>query len=194
MLEYPTLGRTLAGLPAYILEKRIEVEKKDDRRKDSRLYYDTFLAENLLSKGEDKQAIALFNTIISKARPKYDDALKLNAILLKLTTLDDLSPEYRKLAKKAFTMSRASLTNNGLRLPVNISLEGKSVIEELDGSAFMVDNSLEQEFIVSYSQVDDLHSLRFSSRSKLIPSVTVQGGELTDVINKFTDEVFRQKV
>ncbi len=194
MLEYPTLGQTLAYLPTATLENRIALERKDDRRGNASLYYDIYLADSYLAHGQESKALKLYNAIIRQARDPYDAALKLHASLQLMKNLSIQSKQYTTLAQSVFMQNRAALFSYGLKLPVNLSKPSETSPTELSDTAFFVDNSSQHEFIVSLSKTTNEYSLLFSSRSSIVPSLTVKGENFTDVLNKFTLEVFRQKI
>ena len=194
MLEYPTLGEVLAFLPTVTLENRIALERAKDSRGDAALYYDILLADNYLQNGNTPGAKKLYQSIIRQAREPYDAALKLHASLQLMKTLSPSSEQYIALAKAVFVQNRSALFSYGLKLPVNLSQSPDRITAHFEDSAFFIDNSKQHEFIVSLSHAENEASLRFSSRSRIVPSLTVKGEKFSDVLNKFTREVFRDKV
>ncbi|MCB0353765.1 MAG: tetratricopeptide repeat protein [Bdellovibrionales bacterium] len=192
MLEYPALGTILKDIPLQILEERLHLEDKEDDRPEASLYYTAYLAEAYLYRGKAQKALELLDKVIRETRHPYDNALQLHALLLRLSLADPTSDLYRQLAYAAFQLSRAALPDYGLKLPVNLSSSGDIEASLFSESPFLIDNRSEVEFIISHSFVENLHSIRFTSRSGLISNITVQGADLDAVISQLADQVFHQ--
>ncbi|MDC0358767.1 hypothetical protein OAO01_08125 [Oligoflexia bacterium] len=194
VIEYQSFGSVLADFPVSVLHKRIEMEKERDKRIESWVYYNAYLAENYLVHGKKQKALEYINKAMQGTRNKYDDALMVHVLSLKLKLFEEDSLDYTKLATALFAQSPAALRNYGLRLPAFFDISEKDVVRELGKSAFTAVKQEKPEFVIDYAFEDGKHVLAFSSRSDLIRNVRVLGEDLQDVINQLNDEVFRVKL
>lgn len=190
MIEYPTFGDALSKLPRRLLAARIEKELATDTRDQAKLFYDSYIAQSLLESGYEKEATSMLNNIISKARSPFDNLLRAQASAALMKTLDPASEQYEKLAHEVFSLNRAFLLNHGLTLPVNVEDSSNRLMEALDGTGFLADNSIVRQFIVALESDSEGVTLWFSSRDPSIAGVKVKGSNLEDVISKFNDSVF----
>ncbi len=199
MIEYPTFGEALSLYPYSVLEKKIEEEKSQDKRPQAELYYRAYLAENLLERGSQSQAIELLDAVIAQARHTFDEALKLHVIMLRLSTLKPESQAYQGLALQAFLISPAAIRNYGQKLPVQFEVPSdvKGSLKDLP----FVENTLRSpSFILRHRASEDRVLLELASPSGLVPPITVQAEKLEDAFtrniigledNKLLDELFR---
>ncbi len=190
LLEYGTLGDILEGLPQSALERRIEQERAVDDRVQAKYYYDAYLAQNFLAHRDTSRAQALLNGVINLSRPDYDNLLRLQALLLNLQNVSIGTPEYTALANQAFALSRASLLNHGFALPVNYSSNDESALDQLRGGGFILDNSVNLEYSITYEKVGDEIELHFRSLIPGMVDIKVRGTELLEAANKLREEVF----
>jgi tetratricopeptide (TPR) repeat protein len=190
LLEYPTLGQTISAIPASVLETRLAAEKADDPRSEASLFYQTYLGENLINAGSAQDGIPLLNDVVNRSRAKFDALLRLRAVLVLLTHTDPGSEDYASLAEQAFTISRPSLRNTGLKLPVNFIEGDEEIIAALSDSAFILDNSRSLQYSVSYYRSPIEIELHFRATTPGLVDVKVRGSNLNEAVNKFTDEIF----
>ncbi len=191
MIEYSSFGEFLATFPRRLVERRIEIERKSDKRQAASNYYEAYLAESLIDSGFKKAGLVKIEEILGGLREGYDDGLKLHLYLLKLALYEEQDAQYTELALKVFALSRAALRNAGLRLPVNTSsnMPGK-VRNELSASAFYLSAESQLPFEIVFEKNSDEYLLKFVSRKANSGSITVKGSDLKDAVNKLTDEVF----
>jgi tetratricopeptide (TPR) repeat protein len=124
LLEYPTLGEVLRGLSARSLARRLTRERELDSRAPAKLFYELYEAESGLGIWPSSSSLARLDTVIERARPRYDELLRAHAILKRMQTLSPQSLRYQDLAYRIFFTSPAQLRNYGLPLPVRINREG----------------------------------------------------------------------
>lgn len=192
LIEYPTFGTVLAGIPSSTFEERLVREIEQDSRKDAQLYYQAYKGENLLQHGDPQNGIQLLNQVINGARPKYDSLLRLHAILVSLQKLTPGTDEYASLAQQAYAISRPSLRNEGYALPVNYAEGDKEILSALKKTGFILDNTRSLQYAVGYYRSQQGIELEFRSTAGGQVSVKVRGADLFEAINKFNEEVFTQ--
>lgn len=194
LLEYPTLGAVLNGIPTNVLMHRLSYEEGSDNRKEAALFYKAYLGENLLHNGDQTTGLKLLNEVINTSRQKFDNLLRLHTILNTMTVLDSASEDYATLAAQAFNLARASLRNAGLRLPVNYSEGDTEIFKRLRKSAFILDNSRSLQYSIEYDNWAGEITLKFRSSTPGMVDIQVRGNNLSDAINQLTEEVFTQDI
>ncbi|MCO6429461.1 MAG: hypothetical protein J5J00_01275 [Deltaproteobacteria bacterium] len=192
MIEYPTFGEVLADVPRRSLERRLSHETRADARKNAKIYYKAYLAENYMNNWRSSQALTLLNDVIDNCRPKYDDLLKTHALSLKATYYSLESNEYAEITRSIFALNRAKLRSRGLPLPVNYSKLSPEVISLLDGTSLYLDNRKKKFFAIEYEMIGDEHSLYFVSSADKVGNVRVKGANLRQVAEKFLDAIFTE--
>jgi tetratricopeptide (TPR) repeat protein len=192
LIEYPTFGTVLAGIPSSTLEDRLAREIAQDSRKDAQLYYQAYKGENLLQHGDRQNGTQLLNQVINGARPKYDSLLRLHAIIVSLQKLIPGTEEYVSLAQQAYAISRPSLRNAGYALPVNYAEGDKEILSALKKTGFILDNTRSLQYAVGYYRSQQGIELEFRSTAGGQVAVKVRGADLYEAINKFNEEVFTQ--
>lgn len=190
LIEYPTLGEVIRAIPASVLETRLASEKAEDTRAEANLFYQAYLGENLLNGGGAKEGMALLNDVVNRSRTKFDGLLRLHAVITILEHLEVGSDDYAALAEQAFALSRPSLRNAGLKLPVNFIEGDQEINDALSNSAFILDNSKSLQYSVSYYRSPIEIELHFRATTPGLVDVKVRGSNLKEAVNKFTDEIF----
>lgn len=190
LIEYGSFGETLAGYPTAALERRIAAEKAVDNRPEAAYFYDAYLAENYLEQGRKKEGLALLSNVINHARPTFDNLLRVHALLLNLHYVAPTSDEYIALANQVFALSRASLRNAGFKLPVNFDPGDARVLEALEQGAFILDNSRNLQYSISYRWLNEEIELQFLSSIPGMIDIKVRGGDLDEAVKKIQDEIF----
>jgi tetratricopeptide (TPR) repeat protein len=198
LLEYPTLGEVLRGLSPSALAARLDDEGREDSRAPAKLFYQAYLAESELSGSNKSSAIASLDTVIERARPRYDDLLKIHTTLVRMSTLDTNSPRYRELAYRVFYTAPAELQNYGHRLPIRIqtSSELRSLI--LSGP-FIEDLSSQSDnevCIVTSSRqaLGGSATLRFTCTHNSSKNRVVEDSDPHAVVNKLAEALFREDI
>ncbi len=179
MLEYPTFGEVLARLPSSALEARIQAEESRDARPVARNFYRLYRAEKAAFNGNEAEALSLLNHTLKTARPQFDDALALRAMVVKLTLLDSSSTEYVKLANSVFSLSRPALRNHGLQLPVRAAGLSDEVLGILERSPFLPHEAKAVQYVIQHSEKGEKHELSLipvAGRSSESKSSTGFGG------------------
>ncbi|MCI5065744.1 hypothetical protein MRY87_08475 [bacterium] len=191
MIEYATLGAVLRQVPQKTLMRRVALEDREDDRGPAHLFYESYRAERMLDSSQRREGIAKLQEIQQRLRLPADGALKVHVLLTLAKELREDSREYRQAATEAFLLNRASLPNYGIRLPVNISSSENVGKEDFALSPFLVTTAQERDFVVSHTEQDGLHQLRFRSRTGRAPIFTVKGDRFDEVLLQLVDEVFR---
>lgn len=197
LIEYPTFGEALAGLAKASLTRRIEQQRKDDPRGPAQTFYDLYLAESSLGLWDRSEGMALLDSVIDKARPKYDELLRTQAILTKMAQLDEDSPTYLDLAYRVFSKSPAELRNHGLRLPVQTDFSGasKALISSFHKGPFIETSSQKAPCKVrGTSDTDGKLRLTFSCNSNSAKNRSVDDGDPNIVVNKLSSGVFQEEI
>lgn len=198
LLEYPTLGEVLRGLSGSALSARLDDETRKDSRVPAKLFYQAYLAESRLSGWSTSEAISDLDTVIERARPRYDDLLKTHTTLLRMGTLDSSSSRYRELAYRIFYTSPAELRNYGYRLPVRIQASSK-VRDLILSGPFTEDRSAQNKddvcLITSQQEsVDGGATLRFTCPHNSSKNQRVEDSDPRAVMNKLTEALFREEI
>ncbi|RIL10401.1 MAG: hypothetical protein DCC75_04425 [Proteobacteria bacterium] len=194
LLEYPSLGFLLRDIPANLIEARIAKERDGDGRWEANLYYNAYLAENMLESGEIGKTDELLNQIIAQTRGQHDDALRMRALVLKLKILSPNSEDYATLAHEAFSLSRAALRNEGLALPVNWSGNSQALVDLLGDVNFRLNNELNLAYSIDAQFKDGEYVLEFIPAQTGTVKVRVSGADAVDAVNKFSTAVFSQEL
>jgi len=190
LVEYPTFGELLSGLPIETLEKRIAFERKSDSRVKAVPYYQAYLAESYFEHGYRSKALSTINELLGSVRPRYDDGLKLHALTLELKMLAPGSNVFNQIATQVFQLNRAELRNNALALPVNYTGDIPKAIDELNLAGFRLDNSMSLPFSIALSQVENTYLIEFGSTQSTVGVVKVRSESLFEAVNRLADEVF----
>jgi tetratricopeptide (TPR) repeat protein len=127
LLEYPTLGEVLRGLSSQSLTRRLAREREADSRAPAKLFYELYEAESSIgSIWPSASSLSMLDTVIERARPRYDELLRTHATLTRMHTLSKGSLRYQDLAYRVFFTSPAQMRNYGLPLPIRINHDGMS--------------------------------------------------------------------
>lgn len=137
MLDYPSLGEVLSSFPPGRLKQRIDSELTKDIRPPARLAYDLYYAESLVKHGQVNQGLELAQSIVDRARPRYDEAIALRARILITGNTPRYSAQYLEMSQKIFSMLRPSLRLNGLPLPVKIASSDQDILDLLSQVGFL---------------------------------------------------------
>lgn len=190
MLEYSYLGTTLSQIPTRTLEKRLAIEKAEDERGPAANFYEAYLAENMLERGDTQEGLDRLRAVKKRLRLPADAAIKMHVALTIARNIRESSAEYRDLVEEAFVLDRASIPNYGVKLPVNFSSTEGYVPKKLVSSPFRVEDSQQVEYLITHGTDGNVHSLRFSSRTGSASPFTVKGEKFGEVLQKLADEVF----
>jgi len=194
VLDYPTFGIALEGMPTALLEKRIAVEQQRDLRSAAIPYYRMYLAQSLINKGRSSEARELLQKVIADSREKFDAALKREAMLAEAILLSSDSERYAKLSEGIFFDSRAALRNAGLTLPVNYHIADSSIVSQLARTNLQPTAGSSLEYVVDYNREGTKHVFGFRSKQGLVPNVRVSGDDLVSVLHKFRAAVFSEQL
>jgi hypothetical protein len=197
LLEYPTLGEVLKGLRRISLTRRIEQQRKDDTRGPAQVFYDEYLAESSLGFWHRNEGVALLDTVIQRARPKYDELLRTQAMLNKMKVLDAESQAYQDLAYKVLLLGPAELRNHGLKLPVKVDVSGanKSLQSSFLKGPFLPSKNDSVPCVVrGTSDTDGKHRLVFSCTSAQTKNRVADDPDPNIVVNKLSNLVFQEEI
>lgn len=190
LIEYPSFGEVLAGLPSRLLKKKLDEELTADTRPEARAYYSAYLGENLLSHGSKVQGLRLLGEAMNSLRERYDDALMVEIMELKASTMDQESSDYAKLMERLFSLTHAAPRNYGLPLVVNFKGEGPGIEGALKSVGFIIDNSSKRMFAIESEYANNEYALHFSYKDSQAGTVRVKGKDIDEVVNQFADSVF----
>jgi hypothetical protein len=201
LLEYPTLGETLRGLSPVSLSRRLTKEGAADQRAPAKLFYQLYQVESELGWWNSATTLASLDSIMERARPRYDELLLTHATLLRMRTLNRTSQRYRDLAYRVFFTAPAELRNYGLPLPVILDLNSLSHSQrsKLRAGPFLevsAENS-DPTRVCSVSAVTtgiDTTTLRFTCPSQSAKNRTVEDSDPSQLVNKLSEALFRQEV
>lgn len=189
LIEYPTFGELLSRFPLRTAEQRLTLESELDPRVPAQAYYRAYLAESYLAHGETRKGIAFLDEVLKSVRPRYDNALKLHALMLQLSLLDPESDAYALLSSEIFILSRPALRNYGHRLPVRVIGAPPEVIETLAEYPFAVTGKA-TPYEITYSLEGREHQLYFSTNNGVIGGIRAKGEDLEGVISTLINAVF----
>lgn len=189
MIEYPTFGEVLAGLPLITLERRLKHEESNDGRTQARPYYNLYLARALLKNGEKEKPFDLISNVVKSARSPYDNFMLTQALCLRMHYLDEYSEDYAKISEKVFSLSRAQLFNNGVKLVVNVS--DPDLKKSLIGTGFLVNQKYNALHRISFEKSSEEIALTFEAEDGSEKLVKVTGGSIEKAINLLQTQVFQ---
>jgi Tfp pilus assembly protein PilF len=199
LLEYPTLGETLRGLSNASLARRLNKEATQDQRSPAKLFYQLYRAESELGWWNSQSTLAELDHVMDRARPRYDELVKIHATLLRMRTIARSSERYQQLAYRVFFTAPAELRNYGLALPVRIDAASvpsgvrRSILSGpfIETSTPSTDSS--NVCVITATQAKGL-ALRFTCPSQSAKNRTVEDSDPRQVVNKLSEAVFRQDV
>lgn len=176
MIEYPTLGRVLAGLPSRSLEARIKRLKESDKRPDAANYYDLYLGQNFLANGRTDEAIDILRRIVADLRPidrlaRAEAQIQLiKALQSKDSWWSSLSSteaeELARLKQQLFELNAPALRTADLTLPVVLNIESS------DSAGKKLANNIARELAVRFEPAESSEA----KNAKNILKITVSAG------------------
>jgi hypothetical protein len=192
MIEYPTLGQSLAGFPTISLERRVNRMIDKDARTNAHAYYRLYLAINYLEHSEPEAAMKLIDLAEPTYRD-YDRLIRAETTAGKIVALQEqlsffgsnkeIKTKIAKLETELFSLAPSFVRARNFSLPVAVALNAKSEKSEL-----------------SREVLDDLLSVRFYQPSadmlqpKYLLSISSSGAnnqeEITvNLVDKSSNEV-----
>ena len=197
LLEYPTLGEALSGLAKSSLSRRIEQQRRDDPRGTAQTFYDLYLAESSLGFWDKDEGLKLLDSVIERARPKYDELLRTQAMLTKMAQYDPQSQTYLDLAYRVFSKGAPELRTHGLPLPVTTDFSGasKALVSSFSKGPFIETSSPNTPCKVrGTSDTDGKHRLTFSCTTNTTKNRSVDDSDPNVVVNKLSNGVFQEEI
>jgi tetratricopeptide (TPR) repeat protein len=198
LLEYPTLGEVLADYSAGSLNRRLRHQRETDKRSPSTTYYDAYEAEAKLGWFSKKEANALLDSVIQRARPKADDLLRTHVSLRRMRSLSTSSDTYRDMAYRIFYTAPAELRNYGFKLPVAIDTsEANSALRSSIVSGPFLDASGQSNVCVLKGGLktdNSGYTLRLVCPSNTAKNRSVEASDYNEVVNKLSDALFREEI
>jgi tetratricopeptide (TPR) repeat protein len=223
MIQYPTLGRVLAALPTKSLEARFERIKIKDKRSDSALQYNLYIAQNYLAHGRNEDAIKLLHQVNSELRP-IDRLARAEALITLIKALENKdswwSPlsskeqdEVIRLKEQLFDLNAPALRTADLSLPVVLTLAGdtreerkiaKQIASEIS-TRFVAGDSKSLKYVLKItvsagSNNSGLYaeasiSRRASEQTVVKIGQRIRGdGDISAIANNLIAKAFRHKV
>lgn len=223
MLEYPTLGIGLSGLPYRALKTKIDRMTEDDRRTVASAYYNLYLGTNLLEDGNDSAALVKFGEAQSDFR-EVDRMVRAELIAKTLQAREKARWFWSsgseaeqcndiKLTHELFGLLPSHVRYHDLNLPVTVR-RADSDSELIDDISDMLLSTRFREFDTNlpcsakYQLVInlldrapgeyDLHlfledKVKGSVVAQLSKTVTGTESELIELTNAFVDKVFSHR-
>jgi hypothetical protein len=190
LIEYPTFGEVLKGLPQDLFLARLNRMKEKDSRGPAHIFYDSYRAEALVDSWWTRsEGLELLGRTIRGTRQNFDNLLFVHLTLLKLRYLDPQSEEYRRSAMQVFNLLPPALRNYGLRLPVQIASELPSeIISELQLGPFLRSDSASCR--IESASGKARYSVQFHCGSNSTTAKTAQGDTPAVLTNHLSDLVF----
>lgn len=185
MLEYYSLGDLFQNVPRSLFKRKVLNEVASDERKGASLYYQGYIAQNMIKNGSLKEGFELLEKTIELTREKEDAALRQHLETLKLALLDTNSEQYLNLATKVYSKNRSTIRNAGLLLPVSV---GPSLSPDLLESSAFIFNS-DSSFLLDWSNQEMKFSSSFDGTSFI-----QSGPNNYETLNKLAQKVFRSEV
>jgi tetratricopeptide (TPR) repeat protein len=192
MIDYPGLGIIFRELPLSLTKKFIAALSTRDDRSAASLYYQAYLGEALLAKGNTAEARMILEKVSTDSRSEFDLAVKLRAKALLAGNLPYREQEYSKLTYSIFNSAPALIRNFGLKLPVQfVNISGN--IKGYLNSAFMEGDKESAAFLLEYSFSSGKHMLSLKSKStgKIMSQIVRDTG--FQVASDFIDTTFREE-
>ncbi len=214
MLEYPTLGTVMTGIPEAELASRLTRMKEEDPRDGSKPFYDLYLAEQQVASGATTKTIELLEKIRSSLR-EVDILAKAETLGLLIRAREQQdgffsgvgkaeAQKIQGLKEELFDLLPAQLRILDLALPVSVSTNGTALsatlLQELlrrrfaqvDGSpryslTIQTDDSVSGRTEINLSIVDTRRQLVVTS---LREAADLDKGEEVALLNEFLDKVF----
>ncbi len=197
LLEYPTLGEALSGFSRSAVLRRIEKQRSEDSRPPAQIFYSQYLAESSLGWWDRSEGTTLLDSVIQRARSKYDELLKVQASIYRMKLLDSSSDRYHELAYRVLIANPAALRNHGLKLPVSLdaSAASKALRSTLLSGPFEESSNKRAECSVrAASDTDGKHRLVFSCRSVASKNRSAEDNDPNAVVNKLADSIFEEEI
>jgi tetratricopeptide (TPR) repeat protein len=198
LLEYATLGETLAGLSRSSLRRRIVRQRELDHRPAAAAFYDAYAAESERSLLSSSASSATFDSVIQHSRDTTDGLLRTHAMLRRMESLDQFSDTYREFAYRIFYTAAPELRNYGMRLPVSFDSTGApwGLRSKIESGPFLVVHGARAVCAIAAASDATLGkiSLRFTCPGQANKNKTVEGTSTTEVVNKLSDALFREEI
>jgi tetratricopeptide (TPR) repeat protein len=189
LIEYPTFGEVLKGLPQKLLLARLDRMKQKDNRGPSHVFYDSYRAEALVDSWWTRNAgLDALGRAIRGTRQDFDKLLFVHLTAVRLQYLPAESDEYRRLAQQIFDILPPALRNYGFRLPVQLAPDLPSEVAfELQAGPFVNDASARCR--IEPISSEKRHGARFSCGSAA-GQYSSHGDTPAALTNNLSDLVF----
>jgi tetratricopeptide (TPR) repeat protein len=198
LLEYPTLGETLAGLSRSSLRRRLAKQREIDHRPAAAPFYEAYAAESERTILSSSASNAAFDSVIQHSRDGTDGLLRTHAILRRMETLTQDSDTYREFAYRIFYTAAPELRNYGLRLPVSFDSTGApwGLRSKIESGPFLVVSGARAVCSIAPASgtTPDKISLRFTCPGQASKNKIVEGTSTTEAVNKLSDALFREEI
>lgn len=198
LIEYPTLGEALAGFSRSTLSHRLTTEGNRDDRAAAKLFYQQYLAENSRGILGNRRANEILDTVIERARPRYDELLRTHATLLRMESLNTSTPRYRDLAYRVFYTAPSELRNYGLPLPITIdgTTVSPSLRSDIESGPFIAVEGGSQLCRISAERDRDSGNtrLRYTCPGNTAKNRVVEDSDQRQLVNKLSEALFREEI
>jgi hypothetical protein len=219
MIQYPTLGRTLAGFNTASASKRFTRMKETDSRENAHLYYDLYRATNLLEAGERSQATKILREISplwrSTDRLARAETLALLTLAQKRARSFWQTPSSEELQniEELYSLLPSQVRYYDFRLPVKLNVNStnsgankylKTAAKFLQSNRFLSvpdSNARYQLSLLSPESgtlkiqlVDSKNSAVLASSSVKYDISKNEEPDLAKLINKFNTKAFKYRV
>jgi tetratricopeptide (TPR) repeat protein len=218
MLEYPTLGGTLAALPEKVLRRRLARLEKEDDRPEAQVHYRLYYAENLLAHGSAGEAAPIFEKTAGELR-EIDRLARAQSLGGLIATRNAQSgwfssgeaevEETNRLTEQLFDLLPSEVRARGLLLPVSVdpglnSPLGERIGRKLTGVRFAGAGGNQGEprryqILIRANREEGAETVNTSlvlldrniQLVALKDEVKPDSPEENDLLNRFVDEAFR---
>lgn len=195
LLEYPTLGEVLADIATVSFKERVTSELTIDSRPQAALFYALYEAENRLGWFNTKEIKAELDTIIARARPRYDALLRLHAVIIRLSLQDVATKNYYTDAYAIFMINRSALRNYGFSLPVKLSqLSPELSSAVLKGPFIVARHSKQTQPQPCEITAPSPREISFRCPSMPQHNRTVKDGDPIQLVNKLIEAIFTEEI
>lgn len=190
LIEYSTFGSVLAAIPRPLFDRRLIEELERDKRPLAQVYYAAYKGENYLKNGKSREGVSILEEVLRRCRPSLDDGLRLRTFILIASVLERSSPNYARLAEQIFTLSPPALRNEGLPLPVSMTIEDGRTSRLLRRAGFLATNSGTTPFRIEIDPSRGNGLALISSSGSTPRRITANGSNITEAINNLSELIF----
>lgn len=191
LLEYPTLGLITRKLDSSFLRKKIDSIK--DTRPESNIFYNAYLAENLLEHGHSEQGLKLLDEIRNHIRPKFDELFGFHVQALLLRNRIENNEPSDNTAVALFRKNRSLFRNYGFILPIRLQAKDPKIVDLFESAGYKL--SLDSDAI----NISIIEENKEIIADVIAPQdaggrLRLKSFKITDLLNKLQDTLFSDDI